>query len=110
VPLPALALLLALQTPAASTQDGADLFSRSKCALCHGEDGKGKTNKGKKLQVPDLSTEKWNKETTDKEILETISDGTKDKKGNVRMPAFKSKLTPEEIQTLAAYVRTFVHK
>jgi mono/diheme cytochrome c family protein len=88
-------------------QDPKDLFARSKCAVCHGEDGRGDTEKGRKLKTPDFTTKKWFDETTDKEILETIRDGVKDKKGNVRMPSYRSKLTPGQIQQLAAYVRTF---
>jgi mono/diheme cytochrome c family protein len=94
---------------APGTQDPKELFSKSKCVLCHGEDGRGDTKKGRKLKAADFTSSKWFDETTDKEILETIRNGVKNKKGDVLMPAFRSKLTPGQIQQLAAYVRTF-HK
>ena len=88
-------------------QDPKEVFAKAKCTLCHGEDGRGDTKKGRKLKVPDFTSSKWFEETTDKEILQTIRNGVKDKKGNVEMPAFRTKLTPGQIQQLAAYVRTF---
>ena len=118
MPFVAFALALALQQAptappapiAASPQDPKELFSKAKCVFCHGEDGRSRTQKGKKLKAPDFTSPKWDKETTDKEIIETIQDGTKDKKGKIRMPAFKSKLNQEQIRALAEYVRTFSRK
>jgi mono/diheme cytochrome c family protein len=94
---------------APGTQDPKELFTKSKCNLCHGDEGRGDTEKGRKLKAPDFTSGKWFDETTDKEIRETIRDGVKNKKGEVLMPSFQSKLTPGEIETLAGYVRTF-HK
>jgi len=88
-------------------QDPKELFAKSKCVLCHGEDGRGDTEKGRKFKAADFTSSKWFDETTDKEILETIRNGVKDKKGNVRMPGYRTKLTPGQIKQLAAYVRTF---
>jgi len=116
--LAALALSLAFQQAptappeqvAPGTQDPKEVFTKAKCVACHGEDGRGDTEKGRKLKVPDFTSAKWSEETTDKEIRETIRNGTKDKKGKVRMPAFKSKLNQEQIRALAEYVRTFSRK
>jgi cbb3-type cytochrome c oxidase subunit III len=94
---------------APGTQDPKELFAKSKCNQCHGDDGRGDTEKGRKLKAADFTSDKWFNETTDKEIVDTIRDGVKNKRGKVLMPAFRKKLTPEQIQTLAAYVRTF-HK
>jgi mono/diheme cytochrome c family protein len=94
---------------APGAQDPKELFAKSKCNLCHGDDGRGDTKKGRKLKAPDFTSSKWFDETTDKEILETIRNGVKNKKGKLLMPAFRSKLTAGQIQTLAGYVRTF-HK
>ena len=38
-----------------SAQDGPTLF-KTKCAVCHGADGKGETPMGKKLNIRDLSS------------------------------------------------------
>jgi cbb3-type cytochrome c oxidase subunit III len=118
LPLAAFALSLALQqAPTASPgriapgiQDPKELYEKAKCVTCHGEDGRGDTDKGRKLKVPDFTSAKWSEETSDKEILQTIRNGTKDKKGNVRMPAYRTKLTPGQIKALAAYVRSFANK
>jgi mono/diheme cytochrome c family protein len=95
---------------APGVQDPKELFTKSKCVACHGEDGRGDTEKGRKLKVPDFTSPKWSEETTDKEIRETIRNGTKDKKGNVRMPGYRTKLTARQINELGAYVRGFVRK
>ena len=118
LPLAAFALSLALQqspaAPPAAAASGApdpkDLFAKSKCITCHGEEGRGDTDKGRKLKAPDFTSAKWSEETTDKEIRDTIRKGVKDKKGNVRMPGYKSKLTAGQIEELATYVRGFVRR
>ena len=116
--LAALALAVAFQQAptappaqvAPRVQDAKELFAKSKCVGCHGEDGRGATEKGRKLEVPDFTSPKWSEETSDKEIRETIRNGTKDKKGNVRMPGYRTKLTPRQINELGSYVRSFVRK
>ena len=116
MPLAAFALSLALATAAPpagiapGTQDPKELFTKSKCVTCHGEDGRGDTDKGRKMKVPDFTSVKWSEETTDKEIRDTIRKGVKNKKGKVLMPAFKTKLTPEQIEKLATYVRGFARR
>ena len=91
-------------------QDPKELFTKAKCVNCHGEDGRGDTEKGRKLEAPDFTSAKWSEETSDKEIRETIRNGTKDKKGKVRMPGYRTKLTAGQIKELSAYVRSFVRK
>jgi mono/diheme cytochrome c family protein len=116
--LAALALSLAFQQAptappdriAPGVQDPKEVFTKAKCVTCHGEDGRGDTEKGRKLKVPDFTNAKWSEETTDKEIRETIRNGTKDKKGNVRMPGYRTKLTPGQIKELGDYVRSFFRK
>ena len=118
MPVAAFALALALQQApitspapvAAGSQDPKDLFARSKCVTCHGEGGRGDTDKGRKLKAPDFTSAKWSEETTDKEIRDTIRKGVKNKKGKVLMPAYKTKLTPEQIEELATYVRGFAKR
>ncbi|MFL5312558.1 MAG: c-type cytochrome [Myxococcales bacterium] len=115
--LAALALSMALQQAptapperiAPGIQDPKEVFAKA-CIKCHGEDGRGDTEKGRKMKVPDFTSAKWSDETSDKEIRETIRNGTKDKKGNVRMPGFGTKLTPGQIKDLGAYTRSFVRK
>lgn len=79
-----------------------DVYAK-RCTICHGEDGKGHTKKGKQLRVPDFTTAKFQKETKDDEIIDIIENGNKKRK----MPAFKSKLTMEQIHGMVPFVRSF---
>ncbi|HXW57225.1 MAG TPA: cytochrome c [Candidatus Cybelea sp.] len=92
-------LLLAVPLPA---QDGAALF-KSKCASCHGPSGKGDTPVGKALKLRDLGSEDVQKQS-DPELTEITANG----KG--KMPAYKDKLTGEQIQQLVAFMRTLKKK
>jgi len=79
-------------------QGGADLF-KTKCAACHGADGKGETTMGKKLGMKDLaSPEIQSKSDADLETVIT--------KGKDKMPAYEGKLTKEQIDDLVKYIRT----
>lgn len=80
--------------------DATALFS-SKCAGCHGKDGRGLPNWRAKGQ-PDFSDAKWQSSRTDAQIAQGISDG----KGKL-MPAWKGKLSPEEIGGLVTRIRAF---
>ncbi|MBI3652329.1 MAG: c-type cytochrome [Acidobacteria bacterium] len=82
-------------TPA---MDAAKIFA-DKCAVCHGNDGKGKL-KG----TPDFTNAEWQKKETDAEFTETIKAGKKP------MPPFGGKLSEEQIKSLVAYVRSLAKK
>lgn len=71
------------------------LYARN-CARCHGADGKGETELGKKLDAPDLTVDK----TSEARAVRIITRGHQD------MPAFGKKLKKTEIVTLAKYVRS----
>ena len=77
---------------------------KGKCASCHGADGKGQTDQGKKMQVEDMSSAAWQKEKTDAQIKKAIEDGAK--KGDAVMEGYKDKLDAASIDALVAYVRT----
>jgi cytochrome c6 len=94
-----LVFLFAVPTQA---QDGAALY-KSKCATCHGVDGKGDTPVGKALKLRDLGSGDVQKQTD-----EQLTDITAAGKG--KMPAYKDKLTAEQIKQLVAYMRTFKKK
>lgn len=82
--------------------NGEELFGKH-CALCHGKDGKAQNPAARKLGVKDLSLSK----ATDLEIVKLVTEGTRDDRGTLKMPAFKDKLTAEEIQALVAPVKNF---
>ena len=78
--------------------DGAAIF-KAKCAMCHGPDGAGQTPMGKNLKVRALGSADVQKQT-DAELTKWISDG----KG--KMPAYKGKLTPADIDAVLGFIRT----
>jgi mono/diheme cytochrome c family protein len=77
-----------------------------RCLACHGEDGKAQTKKGRELKAKDFTRPKWQRHTSDEEIVETIANGIPKKK----MPAFKDKLSAEEILAMVPYLRAFGKK
>jgi mono/diheme cytochrome c family protein len=81
---------------------------KAKCASCHGDDGKGQTDQGKKQQVQDVTTGAWQKEFTDAKIKAAIENGIKEERGGVKkeMEPYKSKLRPDQIDGLVAYMRS----
>jgi mono/diheme cytochrome c family protein len=108
----AVSLLFAqLPTPAPVPRPPAtaarDLYAKSKCAVCHGDDGKGDTEKGRTLKAPDFTNPKFQTETTDREMAETIENGVRDKAGKLLMPGFKEKLSAADVRELVALVRSF---
>jgi mono/diheme cytochrome c family protein len=82
--------------------DAAPIY-KSNCAMCHGADGSGQTPAGKAMKVRDLRSADVQK-MTDKELAAVIADG----KG--KMPGYKAKLGPSDIDALVAYIRQFAKK
>ena len=78
--------------------DGAAVY-KSKCAMCHGPDGAGQTTMGKNLKLRDLRSADVQKQT-DAELTKWITDG----KG--KMPAYKTKLSADDINALVAFIRS----
>jgi cytochrome c6 len=78
--------------------DGAAIY-KSKCAMCHGADGAGQTPMGKNMKLRDLRSADVQNQT-DAELVKWIADG----KG--KMPAYKGKLTPADIDALVGFIRT----
>lgn len=79
--------------------DGAAIF-KSKCALCHGPDGKGQTPAGKSMKARDLGSPEVQKQT-DAALSKVVADG----KG--KMPGYKSSLGPDDIKQVVAHIRKF---
>ncbi len=100
----ALLLSLSLATPAsAAGETTAELWTQ-KCKSCHGPDGRAQTPMGKKESIVDLSQPAWQKAQSDDDIREVITEGSS---RNKKMKPYKDKLTPEQIDSLVKYVRTF---
>lgn len=89
------ALILAL-APAAVAEDGKALYD-SKCALCHGKDGLAKsTAKGSK----NFNDPEFQKSATVETILKITTEGRN------KMPAFKEKLSADQLKLIADHVKT----
>ena len=82
------------------SQGGGEALYKTKCAACHGPDGKGETAIGKANKLRDFGSAEVQK-LSDEELNEVIS------KGKGKMPAYGKSLKPEQIKDLTAYIRSF---
>jgi len=90
-------LMGALLACTAKAQSAPDLY-KSRCAACHGADGKGDTAVGKKIGVRDFHSDEVQKQS-DAQLAEIVKDGKN------KMPAYKDKLKDDQISDLIKYVR-----
>jgi mono/diheme cytochrome c family protein len=83
-----------------STPAGAQAAAtyKSKCAMCHGADGKGETPVGKKMGARDFASPEVQKET-DEELTAILA------KGKNKMPGFEKSLKEADIKEMVAYIR-----
>jgi mono/diheme cytochrome c family protein len=86
----------------AQAQDPASLY-KSKCAVCHSADGSGSSPAGKAMKVPDLRSEAVQKQS-DAQLTDTVTNGKK------QMPAYKDKVSADEIKGLVGYMRGLAKK
>jgi mono/diheme cytochrome c family protein len=93
---------LALPAEVRAQGDAAKVF-KNNCTLCHAEDGSGDSPAGKAMKARDLRSDEVQKKS-DAELAATIT------KGSGKMPAFGSKLSPEIINSLVAYIRQLTKK
>jgi mono/diheme cytochrome c family protein len=74
-----------------------------KCAVCHGQDGAGKTAKGKKAKVKDI------RETVGKMSVDEMIKVMEDGKGK-NMDSYKKEYSKEQIKALVDYYRSLAKK
>ena len=84
--------------------DAKELWEKN-CQKCHGEDGKGKTKMGEKLNIKDFSDPKNQVDLKDEGMIKAIKEGVKDG-DKTRMKGFADVLSDDDIKALVAYVRT----
>lgn len=102
--LAAVLLALALFVPVTLRADDATAgLYKSKCAGCHGADGKGETTMGKAMKLRDLGSADVQK-ASDADISTMITAGKN------KMPAVGKSLTPDQVKGLVGYVRAFAKK
>lgn len=95
----ALIFVLSISTRA---NDSATVY-KAKCAMCHGADGSGNTPAGKAMKARDFASPEVAGET-DAQLTEILTNGKN------KMPAYKGKLTEDQIKGLVAYIREFAKK
>jgi len=93
-----LAIAFVMSVSAFAADATADVF-KSKCASCHGADGKGDTPAGKKMNVKDLASDDVQKQS-DADLAGVIE------KGKKPMPGYEGKVTKEQIDGLVKWIRT----
>lgn len=91
-----IAVLMSTTTAFAADQKAQELY-KAKCQSCHGVDGKG-TTIGKKLGVRDFQGPDVLK-LTEADLAKITEQGKN------KMPSYKGKLTQDQIQALARYIR-----
>lgn len=76
------------------------------CTKCHGADGKGQTKIGKKLNLKDYTSEKFQAQFTDDQLLKAIADGVV-VDGKEKMKGYKDQLSQQDMTELVGYIRKF---
>ncbi|HEX8558488.1 MAG TPA: c-type cytochrome [Pyrinomonadaceae bacterium] len=71
-----------------------------RCVRCHGADGRGQTRMGQDVGAPDMSDPAWQKARGDARMIASVADG------RGQMPAFKKRLSRQDIAASVVYVRT----
>ena len=79
----------------------AQLFQQN-CSACHGTDGSGNAIRKALPNIPDFTSLAWQVSQTEIALVNQIDYGSLP-----LMPAFRYKLTREQIQGLAVYIRSF---
>jgi len=90
-------LTVSLAVPALA-QSGAEVY-RTKCAMCHGTDGKAETPAGKAMKAIPFQAPEMVK-LTNEEMFASI------KNGKAKMPAYGSQLSDAQMHQLVTYIRT----
>lgn len=83
--------------------DGKALYDQH-CAKCHGEDGKGQTKMGQKMNIKDWSDAKNQSTVTDEKIFKAVKEGVTEGDKTLMKPA--KDVSDDDIKAIVAYFRT----
>jgi len=86
------------KTNEAAAADAATIYSRQ-CVSCHGRDGRGRTRRGRQTHARDMTSASWQDDVSDERLFNSISNG------RGKMPAFRKKISENDIDALVANVR-----
>jgi mono/diheme cytochrome c family protein len=81
-------------------QRGREVYTAN-CRRCHGDDGAGHTRLAETVEPPDMTDSAWQRGRSASRMSASVANG------RGQMPAFKRKLTRQDIAAAVAYVRTF---
>ena len=84
---------------AAQVERGRAVYE-DRCTRCHGADGQGRTRMAETVEPPDLSDPAWQRARSDARMIASVANG------RGQMPAFRKRLTRQDIAASIAYVRT----
>ena len=90
--------VIGANTNEAAAADAGTIYNRQ-CASCHGRDGRGRTRKGRQTHARDMTDGSWQDDVSDERLFNSISNGRR------KMPAFRKKISENDIDALVAYVR-----
>jgi mono/diheme cytochrome c family protein len=90
-------LTASLSAPAFAQNAGADTY-KAKCAMCHGADGLGATPVGKAMKAASFKDPAL-VSATDSQLITSI------KNGKNKMPAYRGKLTDDQIKAAVVHIR-----
>lgn len=84
----------------------------SKCATCHGEDGRGITEQGKEMGIDDMSKAAYWKDVTVERARKSVMEGLKRtvKGKEQEMKPFGDRLTAQQVDALNLYGFSFFKK
>jgi mono/diheme cytochrome c family protein len=71
----------------------------ARCTRCHGADGAGRTRMAEIVEPPDMSDPAWQRRRSNARMIASVANG------RGQMPAFRKKLTRQEIAAAVAHVR-----
>ena len=94
----AVILLAAFIAVPVFAQAPGDLY-KAKCAMCHGADGLAATTMGKNMKILSFKDPKM-LSASDHQFIVSTKDGLN------KMPAYKGKLTDQQIKDVIDYIRT----
>ena len=90
----------AQKSGAASQAECGRAVYEAKCVRCHGADGAGRTRMAEVVEPPDMTDPAWQRQRSSARMIASVSNG------RGQMPAFKKKLSRQEIAAAVAHVRT----
>jgi mono/diheme cytochrome c family protein len=86
---------------APDSREARQVFQRF-CLACHGPDGRGSTLRARQPAIPDFTAAVWHERRSDTQMTVSVLEG----KGT-EMPSFRGKVSPEQVRSLVAFIRSF---